>query len=75
MAATYYNVYKIICSELCSGCSPVISLYEPYQSFSSAFITNKTVSIARDHRWSTALASRNQPNRPSSSSFSARQAQ
>ena len=27
----------------------VISLYEPYQSFLSVFIGEKTVSVARDH--------------------------
>ena len=32
--------------------------YEPFQSFSSVFISNKTVSVARDHRWSTTPASR-----------------
>ena len=29
----------------------VTSLYEPYQWFSSIFIGEKTVSVARDHRW------------------------
>ena len=44
MAVTL-NVYKMICSNsaLCVG----ISLYEPYLSFSSVFISNKTV--AREH--------------------------
>ena len=32
------------------------SLYEPYRSFSSVFISIKTVSVARDHRWSTTPA-------------------
>ena len=29
----------------------VTSIYEPYQWFSSVFIGEKTVSVARDHRW------------------------
>ena len=29
----------------------VTSLYEPYQWFSSVFISEKAVSVARDHRW------------------------
>ena len=41
-----------------SALDVVISLYEPYQSFSSVFISNKTISIARDHRWSAKLACR-----------------
>ena len=33
-----------------SALDVVISFYEPYQSFSSVFIGEKTVSVARDHR-------------------------
>ena len=32
-----------------SALDVVISLYEPYQSFSSVFIGENTVSVARDH--------------------------
>ena len=41
-----------------SALNVVTSLYEPYQSFSSVFISNKTVSVASDHRWRTTPASR-----------------
>ena len=41
-----------------SALDVVTSLYEPYQSFSSVFINNSTVSVARDHHWSTTPASR-----------------
>ena len=41
-----------------SALDVVISLYEPYQSFPSVFISIRTVSVARDHRWSTTPARR-----------------
>ena len=40
-----------------SALDVVICLYEPYQAFSSVFISNKTVNIAREHRCGTTLAS------------------
>ena len=49
-------LYKIIHSELCSRCSH--KPYEPYQSLSCVFISNKTVSVARDLHWSATPASR-----------------
>ena len=36
----------------------VRSFYEPYQSFSSVFINNKTVSVDRNHHWGTKAAIR-----------------
>ena len=46
----------------------VISLYEPYQSVPNVFISNKMYSNARNHCWSTTLAS-HLSNRPSSFFF------
>ena len=40
-----------------SALDVVRSLYEPNQSFLSVFISNKIVSVARDHRWSTTSVS------------------
>ena len=64
-----------------SALDVVRSFYEPYQSFSSVFINNKTVSVDRNHHWGTKAAPKRQfakrPNRQSSSFFlsSARLAQ
>ena len=33
-----------------------VAIFEPYQSFSSVFISNKIVSVARDHCWTTTLS-------------------
>ena len=48
MAATL-NVYKLVYSFQKSALHVVISLYEPYLSFSSVFISNKTLSAAREY--------------------------
>ena len=36
-----------------SALDAVINFGKPYQSFSGVFMSNKSVSVARDHRWST----------------------
>ena len=50
------NVYK---SDVQNSALDVVrSFYEPYQSFSSVFINNKTVSVDRNHPWGTKAAIR-----------------
>ena len=56
--AAPYNAYKIIRSELDSALIIVIGFYEPYYDISSVFISNRTVGVARNLRWSTTPASR-----------------
>ena len=46
--AAALNLYKMVCPELCFTYI-VISLYEPYLSFSSVFVSNKTLSAAGEH--------------------------
>ena len=41
-----------------SALDAVINFGKPYQSFSGVFMSNKSVSVARDHRWSTTSVSR-----------------
>ena len=41
-----------------SALEAVINFGKPYQSFSGVFMSNKSVSVARDHRWSTTSVSR-----------------
>ena len=41
-----------------SAIDAVINFGKPYQSFSGVFMSNKSVSVARDHRWSTTSVSR-----------------
>ena len=41
-----------------SALDAVINFGKPYQSFSGVFMSNKSVSVARDRRWSTTSVSR-----------------
>ena len=41
-----------------SALDVVRSFYKPYQSFSSVFINNKTVSVDRNYHWGTKAAIR-----------------
>ena len=57
MASTYH-AYKIMAYVQNSALDVVINFGKPYQSFSGVFMSNKSFSVARDHRWSTTSVSR-----------------